>query len=259
MIMVVKNPYEKFAEVFDIFVPANFHENYYRFITRVLKKLRFKPKNVLDLACGTGKLAKFFLDAGYDIEGLDLSESMLNIARSKGLKVYQGNMINFELGKKYDLIICAFDSLNYILKQSDLQKCFKSVNNHLSQGGLFIFDVNSDFRINEVLPTYKNDYHKIGDTVLIWLNSHQRNTWVGELIIFERTENGKYQRFYEKHIERAYKIAAIEKLLKRAKFEILEIFSDFEFKKVKKDSKRWFFVCKKLRESCPSEGTRFIY
>lgn len=246
MIVITKSPYEKFAEVFDSFVRGEFHREYYNFIIRVLKKLKFKPRNILDLACGTGKLAKIFLDAGYEIEGLDFSQSMLNIARKKGLNVYQGNMINFELGKMYDLIICAFDSLNYILKQSDLLKCFKSVNRHLNQNSLFIFDTNSDFRINEVLPKYKNDYHKIGDTELIWVNSHRRNTWVGELILFERTEDGKYQRFYERHVERAYRIVAIEKLLKRAEFEILETFSDFKFNEIRKDSKRWFFVSKKL-------------
>lgn len=249
MVMAVNDPYEKLAEVFDIFIRGEFHKNYYDFIIRILKKLRFKPRNILDLACGTGKLARFFLDAGYEIEGLDLSESMLNIARSKGLKVYQGNMINFEIGRRYDLIICVFDSLNYILKQSDLLKCFKSVNRHLNQNGLFIFDMNSDFKINEVLPTYKNDYHKVGDTELIWLNSHRRNTWVGELILFQKTENGKYQRFYEKHVEKAYKITKIEKLLRKAKFELLRTYSDIKLNEIKKDSKRWFFVCKKHEEA----------
>jgi hypothetical protein len=114
--------------------------------------------------------------------------------------------------------------------------------------------MNSDFKINEVLPTYKNDYRKIGDTELMWLNSHRRNTWIGELILFERTEDGKYQRFYEKHVERGYKITVIEKLLKRAGFGILEMFSDFKFNEIRNDSKRWFFVCKKLR----SQSVRFI-
>lgn len=146
---------------------------------------------------------------------------------------------------------CVFDSLNYILKQSDLQKCFNSVNKHLNKNGLFIFDMNSDFKINEVLPTYKNDYHKVDDTELIWLNSRKGNTWIGELVLFQKTDDGKYQRFYEKHVERAYKITTIEKLLKRAKFEILRTYSDFKFNELKKDSKRWFFVCKKLGEAKP--------
>ncbi|MFB0563293.1 MAG: class I SAM-dependent methyltransferase [Candidatus Lokiarchaeia archaeon] len=247
--MSLKNPYAKFAEVYDLFVRADFHKEYYRFIIRILNKLKFKPESVLDLACGTGKLAKLFLDNGYMVEGLDISESMLSIARKRGLTVYQGNMVDFELGKKYDLILCVYDSLNYILKQSELLRCFKSVNRHLNEKGKFIFDMNSDFKINKVLPAYKTDYHKIGDTELIWLNSHKRNKWIGELILFIKTENGKFRRFFEKHVERAYKIDTIKKLLKKASFEILGAFSDYKFNEIKKDSKRWFFICKKLEDA----------
>lgn len=244
--MSAKNPYDKFAEVFDSYVRADFHRDYYNLILKIFKKWKLEPKNILDLACGTGKLAKIFLDNGYTIEGLDISESMLNIAIKKGLKVYQGNIVDFELGKKYDLILCVYDSLNYVLKQSDLQKCFKSVNRHLFEKGVLIFDMNSDYRINKILPTYKIDYHKIGDTELFWFNSHRHNTWIGELIIFEKTEDGKYQRFYEKHIERAYKLPIIKKLLKKANFEILETFSDHKFNEIKRDSKRWYFVCERI-------------
>lgn len=244
--MRAKNPYERFAEVYDAYVRADFHEDYYHLIKKVLNRLKFKPKTILDLACGTGKLAKLFLDHGYVVEGLDISENMLRIAKKRGLKVYQGDMVDFKLGVKYDLIICAYDSLNYILEKSDLQKCFNSVNKHLNFEGIFIFDMNSDYKINVVLPTFKTDYHKIGDTELIWLNAYQRNMWVGELVIFEKTRNGKYRRFYDKHVEKAYKMNTIKKMLEKANFEILENFSDYKFKKIEKDSKRWFFVCKRV-------------
>ena len=52
-------------------------------------------------------------------------------------------------------------------------------------------------------------------------------------------------RFYEKYIERAYDMNTIKKLLKEANLEILETYSNFEFDKIKKDSKRWFFITKK--------------
>jgi len=99
MIMLTGNPYEKFAEVYDSIMPDKFYEDYYKFIIEILKKLELKPASILELACGTGKLAKIFLDEDYNIEGLDLSQSMLSIAKKKGLKVYQGNMVNFKLNK----------------------------------------------------------------------------------------------------------------------------------------------------------------
>ena len=237
--------YDKFAEVYDKITPEYFHAEYYNFILKILKEMNYKPKKTLDLACGTGRLAKIFLDEGYDIEGLDISEKMLEIAKKRGLKVYQSNMVDFNLGKKYDLIVCTYDSLNYILQEDSLQKCFNSISKHLNQDGVFIFDMNSQFKINKILPQYKADYYDFGDAELIWLNSHEPSFWFGEIILFKKTNDGKYERYYEKYIERAFELNTTKKLLKEANFEILETYSDFEFNKIKKDSKRWFFVTKK--------------
>jgi SAM-dependent methyltransferase len=235
--------YEKFAEVYDLVTPDEFYVDYFEFLIKIFKEISFKPKKILDLACGTGRLSKIFLDKGYDIEGLDISTGMLEIAKKRGLKVYQSNMVDFNLEQKYDLVICTYDSLNYILHEDALQKCFNSVSKHLNQAGVFIFDMNSQFKINEVLPEYKADYYDFGDAELIWLNLHSRepDLWIGEVILFKKTKDGKYERFYEKYIERAYELKTVKKLLE-AKFEILETYSDFEFNKINKKSKRWFFV-----------------
>jgi ubiquinone/menaquinone biosynthesis C-methylase UbiE len=238
--------YKKFAEVYDLIMDNKFYSDYYTFIVELIKKLNFKPKNILELACGTGKLAKIFLSRGYNIEGLDLSDEMLKIAKSKGLKVYKGNIINFRLRNKYDLIVCAFDSLNYIQKKSDLQKCFNSVNRHLNQNGLFIFDMNSDFKIKNIIPKFKTKYYKIGKYILIWLNSHKKDKWIAEIILFEKLKDRIYKKFYERHIERAYRIDTIKDALKKAKFKIISTYSDFKFNKIRKDSLRWFFICKKM-------------
>lgn len=236
--------YEKFAEVYDLVTPEEFYFDYYNFIKKILKSLNFNPQNILDVACGTGRLAKIFLDNDYDVKGLDISESMLEIARKRGLKVYQSNMVDFNVGQKYDLIISTYDSLNYVLQESSLKKCFNSIKKHLNQKGIFICDMNSDYKINKVLPEYKVDYYDFSEAnaELIWLNSHQKNYWIGEVILFKKAEDGKYDRFYEKYIERAYELKTIKKLLKEAEFEILETYSDFEFNKIKKVSHRWFFV-----------------
>jgi len=238
-------PYEKFSEVYDFVTADEFYIDYFEFIKKILKEMTFKPKKILDLACGTGRLAKLFLDSGYDVEGLDISESMLEVAKKRGLKVYLSNMVDFNLKKKYDLILCTYDSLNYILQESSLQKCFNSINKHLNQEGVFICDMNSYYKINKVLPEYKVDYYDFDDaTELIWLNRHEPDFWIGEVILFKKTEDGKYERFYEKYIEKAYQLNKVKKLLKKANFEILANYSDFEFNKIKRDSKRWFFVTK---------------
>lgn len=240
-----EKPYEKFAEVYDAIMRDNFYKDYYAFVIKLLRKLKFEPKAILEVACGTGKLTGIFHKRGYNIEGLDLSTVMLKIAKKKGLKVHQGNMINFKLKKRYDLVLNIFDSLNYLQKLSDLQKCFKTTNKHLNENGLFIFDMNSDFKINKVIPKFSTEYYKVDNTELIWLNKHKPNTWIAEMTMFCKS-NGKYTRFYEKHIEKAYRFDEVKRLLKKANFELINIYSDFNFSKVKRTSKRWFFVARKL-------------
>ena len=237
-------PYTKLAEIYDsIFKSKKFYKNYYDFIFKILKNIEIIPKSILELACGTGILAKIFLDKGFSIEGLDISKNMLEVAEKKGINTHLANMINFKLGKKYDLILCIFDSLNYIQNQSDLLCCFRSVKKHLSEKGLFIFDMNSDYYINEVIPRHGNEYHKIGNIECIWLNSHEPNTWISELIFFEEIEGGVYRRYYERHVEKAYKLTDIKNLLKKAEFYSIETYSWFDFSELGDDTQRWFFVC----------------
>jgi SAM-dependent methyltransferase len=243
--MVDVNIYEVFSKVYDSVMSDKFYEDYYKFISTIIKKHGIDPKNILELASGTGKLAKNFLNKGYDVECLDISPSMLQIAQQKGLKTYEAKMTNFNLKKRYDLILCVYDSLNYLLQEKDLQQCFYSVHKHLNENGLFIFDMNSDYKINELIPKnpVKTEYRKIGDIEFIWVNSSEPNLWISDLIFFEKENDLSYRRYHEKHVERAYKLRTVKNLLRKTKLQLIDSYSNFQFEKIKKDSFRWFMIC----------------
>lgn len=102
--------------------------------------------NILELACGTGRLLIPALEGGCNIDGLDLSPYMLDILKEKlkqkniETSLYQQNMANFSIEKKYDLIIIAATSF-LILSQQKLQMdCLKCCHNHLSVGGKVVLD-----------------------------------------------------------------------------------------------------------------------
>ncbi len=246
-VILMAKPYEKFSKVYDAFMKkdmGDFYHNYFRFISVVLRKLNKKPDKILDIACGSGILAKLLMDKSYDIQGLDVSENMLKVARRKGVTCRKGDIRNFKIQEKFDLVICTFDSLNYILTPRDLQKSFKSVNKHLNKNGVFIFDMNSDYKINKIAPKFLTQFSKTGNVHVIWLNSHKPNRWIAEMIMFDKSGSG-YKKFYEKHIEKAYKFADITRMLKKSSFKIMGVYSDFKLNKVKKNSSRWFFVVRK--------------
>jgi SAM-dependent methyltransferase len=102
---------------------------------------------VLELACGTGRLTIPIAQSGVKVVGLDLSASMLAHARAKAqragveISFVEGDCRNFELGSKFALIFMAFNSMQHLHDQAALAGVFGSVCKHLAEDGRFIFDV----------------------------------------------------------------------------------------------------------------------
>ncbi len=121
-------------------------------ILELLDKNKTNEKNaILDLFCGTGRLSKILLDAGYDVIGLDRSSDMLEIAKKRNLNYIKSNNANFVKGdaenfsidKKVDFVVSTFDSINHLPDEKALINCFSSVFKCLNDNGLFIFDINT--------------------------------------------------------------------------------------------------------------------
>jgi len=107
---------------------------------------RFRPDatSLLELGCGTGSiLARLETDA--QLTGLDRSPEMLAIASAKvpGAHLVEGDMSAFDLGRRFDVIACVFDSVNHLLDVGSWASLFACVHAHLSEGGLFVLDVNT--------------------------------------------------------------------------------------------------------------------
>lgn len=121
-----------------------------RKLLTLVYKANPKAKTVLELGCGTGWTLKY-LSRDYDVWGLDLSKSMLSIARKKAPQatlVHQ-NMTTFQLAQQFDVICCFGDSINHILNFSDWKRLFSNACRHLVCGGIFIFDMNTEAWINQ--------------------------------------------------------------------------------------------------------------
>ncbi|GAA1435195.1 hypothetical protein GCM10009641_30720 [Mycobacterium cookii] len=110
--------------------------------------------DVLELGCGTGqKLIPIAAD-GHACTGLELSPAMLARARHKagerGVEVQwvQGDMRDFSLGRTFDLVVIAANSLLHLHDAEDIVRCFRAVRRHLAPGGRLVFDVfNPDVRM----------------------------------------------------------------------------------------------------------------
>ncbi len=100
-----------------------------------------KGAALLDAACGTGGHL-VHLESYFDVEGLDLSEAMLQVARSKlpGVRFHQLDMVDFKLDQSFDVILCLFSAIGYALTVSRLNQTIKTFANHLKPEGLVIVE-----------------------------------------------------------------------------------------------------------------------
>jgi len=109
------------------------------------------PVKVLELACGTGTLLRELHYRGLRCTGLDKSMPMLRIAREKLRTgsapscLIQADMGALPLGAGFDTVICLYDSLNYLPSLDHLSGAVGSVLTHLVPGGVFIFDICTEY------------------------------------------------------------------------------------------------------------------
>ena len=105
---------------------------------------KYKQSNgnsLLDVGCGTGIHANL-LSKHYQVEGLDIDPKMLSVARKKYPKIrfQQGDMVNFKLKSKFDVIVCLFSAIGYVKTKARLLKTIKNMSRHLLPGGVLLIE-----------------------------------------------------------------------------------------------------------------------
>jgi ubiquinone/menaquinone biosynthesis C-methylase UbiE len=135
--------YTKSAAFYDaIYGTMKDYEREAQQVHMVIQSYKQSPGNtLLDVACGTGAHI-LFLQQNYTVEGLDLDENMLAIARQRnpGITFYHADMTNFEPGHKFDVIVCLFSSIGYTRTLSRLHQALQTMRRHLHPGGVVLIE-----------------------------------------------------------------------------------------------------------------------
>jgi ubiquinone/menaquinone biosynthesis C-methylase UbiE len=113
-----------------------------REVRKFIQKYKQSEGNrLLDIGCGTGIHANL-LSKYYQVEGLDIDPKMLSVARKNypKIKFQQGDMVDFKLQSKFDIIVCLFSAVGYVKTKSRLQKTIKNMSQHLLPGGVLLVE-----------------------------------------------------------------------------------------------------------------------
>jgi SAM-dependent methyltransferase len=135
--------YDDFAWFYNRYWNGEFHSVAYPILQRIWLDRLAPGARILDVCCGDGYLAKLLCSAGYHVAGVDLSPSMVELAR-RGVpeaEFHVGDAARFRVPGVFDAAVSTFDSLNHILAWEDLEAAFRRVAESLRPGAPFAFDM----------------------------------------------------------------------------------------------------------------------
>lgn len=241
--------YNEFAKVYDKLMEEVPYDKWFEYIEKIFMEYNIEPKMILEMACGSGNMTQYFCKNRYKVTAFDLSEEMLLLAQEKigrkpNLKLSCQNMTEFKYREKFDVVLAVCDSLNYLIEDGDLEKTFKNVYDHLNESGLFIFDINSIYKFENILG--KNKFVTEEDECfLVWENEYEKPICQLILNFFIEDEDGRYERYEEVHKERAYTTEFVETLLKKVGFSSVDSYEAFTLNTIQDENERINFVVKK--------------
>ena len=244
--------YGEFAKIYDELINEDInYDEMVACILRICNENNIEFNDYLDIACGTGNVTVRIAKHFKNIYGVDLSEDMLREAfdklkseRIKGRIICQ-DMTELSLNRKFDLITSVLDSTNYVTDIEGLKNYFKGVYEHLKDDGLFIFDVNSYYKLSEILGNNIYTYSE-EDVFYTWENVFEDDLLSMFLTFFVK-KGELYERFEEEHLERAYKESQLESILEELDFKLINKFDGYSNDNVQANSERIVYVVKKIQ------------
>ncbi|HWQ51553.1 MAG TPA: class I SAM-dependent methyltransferase [Terriglobales bacterium] len=227
--------YSLLAEYYDELMEADYRA-FFDYYQEVWARYGLTPQIVLDLACGTGNMAKLY-EAKYDVIGVDISPEMLSKAREKlssRTLLLAMDMRALDLYGTVDACCCTLDGFGSMLCEEDFLKALSGVNLFLSPGGILIFDLITPGKFKDELDgsAYFYDTKKVS---CVWRSALEEplcNFYLTYFIL----QGEYYTRRDETWAERVWSAGEVETLIAACGMELLE---------VREDEGRMFFVCRK--------------
>ena len=229
----------------------------------ILKQVQddtFRARTILEMGCGTGKHAALLVNKGYNLTGVDFSQSMINLANQRladenisktKLDFLVGDARNISLNKRFDIVLSLFHVVSYMVTDLDITKMFKTVSDHLNKGGIFIFDCwygpavlanEPEKRVKEL----ENESFKLKRFATPVHDVNKKQVDVKYDISLEDKLSGNKFSFNELHKMRYLFKPELELFLKQSGLELVKDEEWLTGKDINKDTWGACFICRKL-------------
>lgn len=212
---------------------------------------------ILELACGTGRVALPLAREGFRVTGIDISHSMLAQARRKAsqesvpVEWVKADIRAFELGKQFSLVIFPFNAICHLLGLEDLEACLACVRRHLTHGGKFILDVFNprlDILLRDPERRYPHseypDPDGRGAIVVAESNVYDRSSQINHIKLFYRLP-GREEEMVEELVMRICYPQELDALLKYNGFAIEAKLGDYDARPFDSEAPKQLIVCRK--------------
>lgn len=249
-------PYQSIAPIYDRLMADAPYDRWVRGITRLVPERLPKGGKVLEIGCGSGRVAVELAKLGFEVVGLDRSGEMLALARRRmdeeGIRpfpLFEMDMRHFSLDHRFDLICSFLDSICYLTEEEEWKALFQNVNHHLEPGGLFYFDIHSHGKLKAwaACPIVEEEE---GEILYHWLPELiGEGRIIHHLSFFLRGGDGRYDRVDEDHEQRTFSAEEVSRWLEEARFTLLSVTGDFTDRPPTAESERLFFLAQKKSAS----------
>lgn len=223
--------YKKLAKYYDIFYSK---KNYVKEV-KFLKKFINSDDEIIDIGCGTGIHASLLEKEIKRVDGLDLNEEMLEIAKTRfNGNLYIQNMLNINIDKKYDVIISMFAVINHLKNTNELESVLLNLKKILKDNGLIILDLHNPKESGSKIDIVNNMKR-----TMTW---KIENTIESTEIVYE-IDNEVYK---DNHVFKIFTIEEIKETCNKTGLEVIDVYENYDItQKGDANSKNLQFIIKK--------------
>jgi len=212
-------------------------------------------KSVLELACGTGRIAIPLAVKGAKVTGIDNCQSMLDQgqrnARGAGVEIewINGDMRSFDLNRDdFDLVVLAFNSINHMLTLEDALSCLRCARKHLAPSGRLVIDTFLPTPERLVAEELKIDY-VLPDDAKITINarrSYDPAAQIRSLDLAVQSSANETPTGADRLDVHVYYPSELSLLVSQADFDVVAMYGGYDQRRLDALSRRCIFVCTPL-------------